>query len=135
MKTTIIDRKHTMSQQTQRQKTGSHGEHLAQQFLIERGYTLLDTNWHGPRGELDIIAQQDDTLVFVEVRTRRTANTEAAFASITPKKRASLIALAHAYLDAHDHPDSIPWRIDVIGVALPPGRRPQIDHIEDALGW
>lgn len=111
--------------------TGKQGEQLAAQFLRESGYEVIATNWHCARGEIDIVARKTDTLVFVEVKTRRGRLTEAAFASMTPHKRERLIASAYAYLDEHAVDGA--WRIDVIAVAL--SRQPVIEHVEDALGW
>jgi putative endonuclease len=118
-----------------RKNTGKRGEALAAGFLRQRAYHILDTNWRTNSGEIDIIAQKDKTLVFVEVRTRRATSTETAFASITPAKRAKLIKSAYAYLNTHSISDDTPWRIDVIAVALWHGQPPQIEHVEDALGW
>ena len=112
--------------------TGNYGEALAADYLRQNGYDIVTTNWHCAHGEIDIVARTQDMLVFVEVKTRRTASTQAAFASITPQKRQRLIASAYAYLDAHADDDPI-WRIDAIGIAL--SRPPVIDHVEDALDW
>ena len=112
--------------------TGRHGEQLAANYLKQHGYDILVTNWHCTHGEIDIIARKENVLVFVEVKTRRSASTQAAFASITPRNRERLIASVYAYLD--DYPEDDPaWRIDAIGIAL--ARPPVIDHVEDALDW
>lgn len=113
--------------------TGAIGEVLAARHLEKAGYSIITTNWHCRYGEIDIIAQKDDTLVFVEVRTRRTQTTESAFASITPSKREKLIKSANLYLQANNI--DCAWRIDVIGVALRHGGKPRIEHVEDALDW
>ena len=114
--------------------TGNYGEKLAADYLRQKGYDILATNWHCQRGEIDIVARKDDMLVFVEVKTRRKSSTEAAFANITAKKRERLIATVYTYLDEHADGDKEPiWRIDAIGVAL--SRPPVIDHVEDALDW
>ncbi len=91
-------------------------------------------NWTCKYGELDIVAQQGDIFVFIEVRTRRAFNTEAAFESVTPRKREKLVKLANAYLSIHEIEES-PWRIDVVAVATPRAGKPIIEHVEDALGW
>jgi putative endonuclease len=112
--------------------TGKHGEQLAADHLRNNGYEIITTNWHCPRGEIDIVARIKDMLVFVEVKTRRGHKTEAAFASITARKRERLIASVYTYLEQHAKSE-VDWRIDVIGVAL--SRQPVIEHVEDALGW
>ena len=119
---------------TQQAKTGSHGEQLAVEYLTEHGFTIVATNWHCQYGEIDIVARDGDTTVFVEVRTRRSSTSEAAFASITPAKQARMVAAAQMYLQEHNQEDTA-WRIDVIGIALFHGSKPVIDHIRDALGW
>lgn len=112
--------------------TGNYGEQLAADYLRKRGYDIIATNWHCPRGEIDIVAQHNALLVFVEVKTRRTRTTETAFASITPQKRERLIASVYAWLDQNAD-DEANWRIDVIAIALT--RQPTIEHVEDALDW
>lgn len=116
------------------QSTGQLGETIAAAYLVEQGYEILVTNWHCPQGEIDIVAQSRDWLVFVEVKTRRGQASDAAFAAVTPRKRERLIATAYAYLQAH-HREDTNWRIDVIAVTLQSGSQPGIDHAEDALDW
>ncbi|MBC8099298.1 MAG: YraN family protein [Armatimonadetes bacterium] len=116
------------------QSIGQKGEALAASYLQAQGWAILATNWRCTRGELDIIAQHGAMLVFVEVRTRRAENTEAAFASITPTKRKRLMAAIYDYLAQQDLGDT-DWRVDAIAVALRRHAAPLIDHAEDALGW
>lgn len=117
-----------------RQSLGQHGEQLAQAHLRQQGYTILSTNWRCAHGELDIVAQQSDTVVFVEVRTRSAEATDAAFESINPRKQEKLAALAHLFLEAHDL-ETASWRIDVIAVAVPRSGKPHIEQVENALDW
>lgn len=115
-------------------KTGDKGEAIAQHYLTEKGYSIIDTNWSTRFGELDIIAKQGDLHVFVEVKTRHSKNTESAFASITPAKREKMIKAIYQYL--HDKElDEIDWRVDAVGVALRRNQPPIIDHVEDAFDW
>lgn len=118
----------------QRQQLGSYGETLAADYLQEQGYTIITTNWHCSHGELDIVAQQGEVLVFVEVKTRRSVNTQSAFANITPNKQEKLIAAVYLYLSENDQ-ENVHWRIDAIAVAIPPRGAPVIKQVEDALGW
>ncbi|MBN1994726.1 MAG: YraN family protein [Anaerolineae bacterium] len=116
-----------------RKQIGRQGEEIAAAYLMERGYHILQRNWSCPTGELDIIVEGGDTLVFVEVRTRRGNRFGPAEESITPAKQARLIELAQTYLQetvsAHTS-----WRIDVVAVQLGLGL-PRINHIENAVGW
>ena len=115
-------------------QTGTQGERAAADYLKQRGYVLLATNWHCPRGEIDIVARHNEVLVFVEVKTRRGDQPDAAFASVSPAKRKRLIASAYLYLQ-QNRLDDVQWRIDVIAVALPRMGKAFIAHVEDALDW
>jgi putative endonuclease len=117
------------------QKTGQHGEALAIDYLCSNGYQIITQNWHCTYGEIDIVAQRQGPLVFVEVRSRHAETTEAAFASITPRKRERMINSVYVYLDAQELPAETDWRIDVIGIAFPHSGSPKIDHVENALDW
>ncbi len=91
---------HAMS--LSRQTLGQRGEQFVTGWLRREGYTILARNWRsGASGEMDIVAQQADTVVFVEVRTRRgplEAAIAAALESVTAAKRARLLRLAQAFL-------------------------------------
>ncbi len=115
---------------------GKQGEQLAAEHLQQHGYIILAANWRCLEGEIDLIAQRDAILVFVEVRTRR-SGTEAAFASIGARKRHLIEQAAYRYLAERDSTadENVAWRVDVIAVAIPPQGAPIIEHVEDALGW
>lgn len=113
---------------------GQSGEKIAADHLKARGYTIVETNWRCPRGELDIIARSGEMLVFVEVRSRHSGNTEAPFESITPTKQRKLNQLAHLYLSSHQLTPPA-WRIDVVAVAFPERGKPIVEHMENALDW
>lgn len=117
------------------QDTGKKGEAIAVNFLIQKGYTIIETNWSSRHGEIDIIAKQQQTLVFVEVKTRHSKNTESAFASITPSKREKMLNTIYLYLHEHNLDEDILWRVDAIGIALHKNQSPIIDHVEDAFDW
>ena len=117
------------------QDTGELGEQIARRHLQRKGYAIVASNWSSIYGELDIVATRDGTLVFVEVKTRRSANTESALAGITPAKHERIVSAAWHYLQEHDLDPDLLWRIDVIAIALQPHRPPLIDHVEDAFDW
>ncbi len=117
-----------------RRPFGQRGEQLAAEHLQRRGYTIVGTNWRCKHGEIDIIARQDSTLVFVEVRSRHAESTEASFESITPRKRTKMTACANDYL-AQNHLENMNWRVDVIAIAFPHSGQPIIEQVEDALDW
>jgi putative endonuclease len=83
---------------TSRKETGRYGEALAERYLIKAGYEIVARNWRCAAGELDLIAWQGETLVFVEVRTRRGAQLGSPEESVTPAKQAKLIELAYTFL-------------------------------------
>ena len=113
--------------------TGDLGESLAREYLVKKGYRILDTNYRCREGEVDIVARQDDFLVFVEVRTRTSLNFGSPEESVTPAKKGRLIATALHYRQGHyNMPAS--WRIDFVGIMLDPkGGPPRIDHIPNAI--
>ena len=116
---------------SKRKLLGNHGEAAAAEFLRQKGYQIIATNWRSSVGEFDLIAQQNEVLVFVEVKTRR-GGLDSALESITPRKRAILERLAYIYLD--EHGIETDWRIDVIAVSGSQGK-PTIEHIENAFDW
>jgi putative endonuclease len=116
-----------------RQSLGKRGEEYAAQFLVARGYLIRDRNWRCPLGELDLVTERDDQVIFVEVRTRQTDRLGTPEESITPAKRAKLIAAAQTYLDEHNQTDR-DWRIDVVAIEI--GSRGEVTRctlIENAI--
>jgi putative endonuclease len=81
-----------------RAQSGVDAEALAARFLEARGLTVLARNFRARRGEIDLVARDGDTLVFVEVRLRRSTAFGGAVESITAQKRARLVAAAQTYL-------------------------------------
>jgi putative endonuclease len=117
----------------QRLRLGQFGERLAVAHLESKGYDILARNFRCRDGEIDIIAQSNGCLVFVEVRTRRGDAMGSAAESLTPRKGARIAAAADAYCDANPA-SAEERRIDVIAVDLTPrGRLLRLDHIENAF--
>ena len=121
-----------------RQTTGARGEALAADHLRNQGYGILQTNWRCRRGEIDIIAQDGATLVFVEVRTRSSGQAGSAEESVTPAKQRRLAELAQTYLhvlESAGRPWSGPWRIDVIALQLHyrEHRAVELNHLMNAI--
>ena len=121
------------SKSNDRKRTGALGENAATEHLIKQGYTILQRNYRCPVGEIDIIARDGDSLVFVEVRTKRSRQFGTPEESITPAKKAKLIELAETYLQEHGKPDQH-WRIDVVAVEIRQGDRvSRIELIRNAV--
>lgn len=95
-----------------RQTQGRAAEALAESFLIANGLQIVCRNWRSRRGEIDLVARDRDTLVFVEVRLRGRSDFGGAAASITATKRLRLVAAAEAYLARCTTPP--PCRFDAI---------------------
>lgn len=93
---------------------GERAEVQAKHYLQEQGLSIVAENWHCPYGEIDLIAQQDDMLIFVEVRKRRSMHYGGAAASVTPAKQRKLLLTAQAYLAQHDPQGRLAARFDVL---------------------
>ena len=116
-----------------RRDTGILGEKLAKDFLKKRGYHIWETNYRCPEGEIDIIAQHKDYLVFVEVRTKKSLEFGSPQESITPAKMKRLIAIATQYRQTHSNLPAL-WRIDVVAIELnQKGKLSRIELIENAV--
>lgn len=98
-----------------RARLGQRGERLARDFLERRGYRVRETNFRCAQGEIDIVAEHGDCLVLVEVRSRRSRRFGSAKESLTEAKKERLVALAHAYAQAHPEVPA-QWRIDVVAI-------------------
>ena len=116
-----------------RQEVGKLGEKAAQKFLRKRGYRIRELGFRCPRGEIDIIAQHKDHLVFVEVRTKTSLEFGPPEESLTQAKRKHLITSALTYASTHENLPSL-WRIDVVAIELDDrGRTKRIELIENAF--
>ena len=111
---------------------GRYGERVAADYLLDQGWQLLDRNWRGRDGELDIVALQGNALVVVEVKTRRGLGFGHPAEAVTDRKLARLRRLTAQWLAAHDtHPGSI--RIDVIAVLVPRSGAAHVEHLVGVL--
>ncbi|HEY8717181.1 YraN family protein [Pengzhenrongella sp.] len=111
---------------------GRYGEQVAARYLLGEGWQVLDRNWRGSDGELDIVALHDGGLVVVEVKTRRGLGFGHPAEAVTPRKLARLRRLTAQWLAAHDvHPPSI--RIDVIAVLVPRRGAARLEHLVGVL--
>jgi putative endonuclease len=118
---------------TERQGLGDAGELLARRHLEADGYTCLAQQWRCPVGELDLVMQQGDDLVFVEAKVRRGGLIEAEQA-VTPAQQRRLLAAAQSFLVAHSEFQELTWRIDILGITLDrAGRITRVSHLENAI--
>ena len=116
-----------------RRETGALGENLACEFLGNNGYSIVERNFRCPSGEVDIIARQKETLVFVEVRTKSSRWFGSPEESITSTKMEKLRNVAAYYWQNHTNlPES--WRIDVVAIEVNGrGRVSRIELVENAV--
>lgn len=114
-----------------RQSLGKKGEQLAQRYLEERGYAILARNYRTRRGEIDIIAEDDETLVFVEVKTRQNALFGSPFEAVTARKQRQLIRAALDYLVRQEQAERS-LRFDVVAVTMD-GGTPHFELLKNAF--
>jgi putative endonuclease len=110
--------------------TGKKGEEFARKYLIDKNYKILNINWRVYNFEIDIVAQDDDVLVFVEVKTRSSEQWGHPSDAITKSKQRFLINAAHEYIMQHEIDNDA--RFDVISV-ITDGENLKIEHIENAF--
>jgi putative endonuclease len=116
-----------------RRETGRRGEEAAAHYLAARGCRILHRNWRCRLGELDIVAEDRGTIVFVEVRTRAAhGRFGTAAESVDARKRRKLTSLAQVYL-AMTGRQNVPVRFDVIACTAGPGGELDIEHIPGAI--
>ncbi len=107
-----------------RQGLGRTGERLAAEALTRRGYCILEQNYRCRHGEIDLVAEEGQDLVFVEVKTRRGAAYGLPEEAVNARKRQKLREVASYYLAAHSCSERS-WRIDVVAVQLSSGGKPE----------
>ncbi len=98
---------------------GREAETRAWQYLQSRGLRLLQRNYRSRRGEIDLVLQDRDSVVFVEVRYRRESRFGSGAESVDRRKQSKLIACAQHYLQAYPKIASQPCRFDVVSVGGP----------------
>ena len=113
------------------QKIGRSGEEAAVRYLKKKGYKILLQNYTCPVGEIDIVARDKKTIVFVEVKTRRSMSYGSARMAITPQKKRKISMAALYYLKTNQKLDQ-GARFDVITVQTS-DRGKSIDHIQNAF--
>ena len=100
-----------------RQGLGRTGERLAAEKLVGSGYRILEHNFRCCYGEIDLVAEHEADLVFVEVKTRRGAGYGLPEEAVTVRKQRKIAQVASYYLDLHSYAERS-WRIDVVAVQM-----------------
>lgn len=111
-------------------RLGEKGEELAKRFLQKKGYKLIEQNYKTPLGEIDIIAKDKDTLVFIEVKTRESIEFGYPFESVNYAKRQKIAKAAMSYLKRFKEVPQC--RFDVISIFYN-SDRPEFELIKDAF--
>lgn len=109
---------------------GELGEGLARDYLKKKGYQILETNWQYRKDEIDIIAEDDEFLVIVEVKTRTTNYWGEPEVFVNRQKQRFMVRAANAYIEQTDNDKEV--RFDIIAVLISRGKH-KIHHIDDAF--
>ena len=111
-------------------ETGKTGEALAAQYLIEKGYVIVERNFRWKRYEIDLIAKKEPFLIFVEVKTKTNISYGLPEDDVTPKKASQVMQAAEEYVYAKGWKKEI--RFDIIAVIIK-GESIEMEHIIDAF--
>ena len=122
-----------MAKDNGRRALGELGERLAAEHLEANGYRLRERNFRTAAGEIDIVAEGDGVLAFVEVKCRRGSSMGTAAESLSPAKQRRMVEMAEAYGQARENlPEQ--WRIDLIAIDFGrDGRLASLVHFENAV--
>jgi len=114
--------------------TGSLGERIACAYLRSEGRRILYRNFRAPKGgEIDIVARDGNTLVFVEVKTRTSERFGRPLDSVDNKKKKLMQRGANGWLQLLGTRD-LRWRFDVVEIILPEGKKPRVTMVENVTG-
>ena len=116
-----------------RKATGMIGEKMAAGYLVRQGYEIVETNYRCKEGEVDIIANDGEFLVFIEVRTKNNRAFGSPEESVTARKKEHLKNVAARYQETHG---GLPlqWRIDFVAVELDrTGKPSRLEVIKNAV--
>jgi putative endonuclease len=111
---------------------GSKGEELAVRHLKKRGFKVIERNYHCPAGEIDLVAREKNTLVFVEIKARSSSDFGLPQEAVDRFKQEKLIKAARSYMAERHLSEDIPARFDVVAIHLAPAG-PHIELIKDAF--
>ncbi len=106
---------------------GRESEEMALKFLESKGFNLIEKNFNAKGGELDLIMQDNDFIVFVEVKSVAPESGYSIFETLTKEKKSRLKKAINLWLLKHNKLDSI-WRADFLGIIV--SKEPQFEHFE-----
>jgi len=126
-------------------KTGVFGERIAERYLINKGYQILDKNYStkssgGPlRGEVDIIVKKSDIISFIEVKTLEKSGE--LFPITAPEEKVSLgkqrklVKTAESWLIKKKIPLDVKWQIDILAIILDANKKINLSHFQNAVSY
>jgi putative endonuclease len=117
--------------QNERQQFGKKSENLAVWYLKKNGYKIIEQNYRTPLGEIDVIAKENKTIVFVEVKSRQSIRYGNPKWAVTPKKQRKISMVALQYLKSTRQMDARA-RFDVVAVTSNRDQ-PQIEIVKNAF--
>lgn len=115
---------------TEEQELGRMGEEMARDFFMQNGYKILAMNWKLYHLELDLIAENDEYLVFCEVKTRSSTVFGTPETFVTPEKQRKIIRAANLYMNRANIDKEV--RLDIVSVTVC-GDRKELHHLPDAF--
>lgn len=111
--------------------SGKAGERYTAKYLAKNGYKVIAKNYHSRFGEIDIIAENAEYIVFVEVKTREAGSQVSPVEAVTPSKQRKIISTARLYLS--QYPTSKQPRFDVSAITTKNGKISDITYISNAF--
>ena len=121
-----------LRRKTKNIELGKRGEDIAADYLTHRGYSIITRNYRRRFGEVDIVARHGTTIVFVEVKTRRSAAFGTGFDAVDVRKQRQLTRIAQDYLSRYKLFD-VNARFDVVAVQLSGDGKSQVEIITNAF--
>lgn len=110
---------------------GKWGENVAKEFLVRKGYAIVESNWRMHNYEIDIIAMKDNRIIFVEVKTRANSGDDP-FDAVDKRKMQHLVSSANVYMEERSIAINLEPQFDIIGIV---GNHDnyELEHIDDAF--
>jgi len=115
----------------ERDDMGRKGEEIAKFYLIDKGFIILDLNWHHGHKEIDIVAKQGNEIVVVEVKTRAENYAEEPWEAVTSSKIRNIVEVAESWLKVNQV--DLETRFDVISILLKKDGTHTVEHFESAF--
>lgn len=119
-----------------KRRFGDAGEKIAEKYLLEKGYEIIDRNYRKPYGEIDLIAKKDKMLVFIEVKTRDRKHLYNFLPeqSVNRSKTRKIKKVCRVYLlEKHYRPDQ-EWQIDILAISIDmESKKARVRHMENAV--